>query len=514
METKSLFITNETMAVEEHFTEVIFRLIANKAQTRYETLEGKQHLVVPCVMITEGVHNGSQGPLYYPAEELSKNPSGWNGIPVLVYHSTMNGQSISACDPIVFDKQKIGLTFNTKWEDGKLKTECWIDEDKANEIDPRVMEAITNGNMMEVSTGLFTDHENIEGEWKGEHYDSIVRNFRPDHLAVLPDQIGACSIEDGAGLLRNAKEKDTAEGRLAGSLYEIFNELSHNDVWKELNNKIDSGTAIGAWVIDVFDDFFIYEDGDRMFYQEYEINDDDEVKLIGIRREVEKITQYQFSDGTLVGNKEDVNKMTVNQSSNLETVHNKEINMNKKKREALVNGLIANENLAWDEEDREYLMTMSDEKLTGHSKPPYEEKPAENQEEKPAEKPEEKPEEKPAEKPEENQELSMEEFIATAPEAYRDVMSSMQANHEAEKVKMIAKITANERNSFSEEQLKAKGLEELKQLAAFAEVPPTPAAPVIPVPIFDGLAETVDTNKGKDEEEVLSMPVMNFEESK
>ena len=55
------------------------------------------------------------------------------------------------------------------------------------------------GEMMEVSTGLFSEIEPKPGVFKGRHYKGVVRNLRPDHLAILPDSIGACSIADGAG---------------------------------------------------------------------------------------------------------------------------------------------------------------------------------------------------------------------------------------------------------------------------------------------------------------------------
>jgi hypothetical protein len=42
------------------------------------------------------------------------------------------------------------------------------------------------------------------GTLNGMEYGRIARNLMPDHLAILPDKIGACSIADGAGLLRNS----------------------------------------------------------------------------------------------------------------------------------------------------------------------------------------------------------------------------------------------------------------------------------------------------------------------
>jgi hypothetical protein len=58
--------------------------------------------------------------------------------------------------------------------------------------------AIEAGHTVEVSTGLFFDHA-------GTSDDGAVvgANFRPDHLAILPDQRGACSRAAGCGLSMN-----------------------------------------------------------------------------------------------------------------------------------------------------------------------------------------------------------------------------------------------------------------------------------------------------------------------
>jgi len=479
------------------FSNITSNIKSEKARTRYETLEGKEYLVVPCVMMTEGVHYGSMGPLYYPQEELSKTPAIWNGKPVVVYHPQFNGQSISACDPDVFETQKIGQLFNTRWEDGKLKTECWIDEEKANQVDDRVMNAILSGQMMEVSTGLFTDNEVVEGEWNGEQFEAIARNYRPDHLAILPDQRGACSIDDGAGLLRNQAEENTPEGRLSAHYVAIVNELSHNEIWRGLSNEIGDE----AWVTDVYDDFFIYEMGDKMFHQPYETKEG-EVKLVGVKNEVEKIIQYQMNDGTLIGNKGSVV---------FENSFDKE---NKMKREEIVNGMISNEKSPWTEDDRELLMGLSDDKFAllsnEEEEKPEEEKPAEEKpaEEKPAE---EKPADEEEEKPAENKEQSVDEFIANAPEGMRDVLRSGLDAHKAEKAKLIEKITANKKNPFSKEQLQAKGLSELKQLATLAEVEPEkPKQPVAPPAFFGGQAEVVAPAVNDSAEEPLQAPTMNF----
>jgi hypothetical protein len=178
-------------------------------------MEGRDFLVVPMVILTEGVHRGSDGPLYYPKEELAKTPAVWNHKPIVVYHPEMNGVGISACDPVVITNRKVGVMMNTKFENGRLKSEAWIEAPRANLVDPRIMAAIETNQMMEVSTGVFVDHDPTEGTWGAEEYQAIARNYRPDHLALLPDQIGACSIKDGAGLLRNVSADRKAKMEVA-----------------------------------------------------------------------------------------------------------------------------------------------------------------------------------------------------------------------------------------------------------------------------------------------------------
>lgn len=166
-------------------------------------LENRDHYVVPVVMVVEGVLHGSGGPLLYPAEELKRSAHLWNARPVVVYHPAMYADS-AAGNPDVFNRQKVGTVFNTVFDGRRLKAEAWIDVMRVADVDPRVQRAIEAGQTMECSTGLFTDHDAVPGVFNGRAYDAIARNFRPDHLAILPDQVGACSMADGAGFIRNS----------------------------------------------------------------------------------------------------------------------------------------------------------------------------------------------------------------------------------------------------------------------------------------------------------------------
>lgn len=170
---------------------------------RVEMMDGEEHLVVPCVSLTEGVWPGSDGPLLYRNEEIIKNPNLWDHKPVVVFHPTVNGRGVSACDPAIITAQRVGIVLNTQGSDGKLKKEVWLNKAKSLKVDKRIVERILANEKIEVSTGLYTDKKGGPGKWEGKDYIAEAVNFRPDHLAILPDGVGACSIKDGAGLLQN-----------------------------------------------------------------------------------------------------------------------------------------------------------------------------------------------------------------------------------------------------------------------------------------------------------------------
>lgn len=171
--------------------------------TRLEYLEGRQHVVVPTVMLTVGVFHGSRGPVLYEAESLRKSAPHWNGKPVVVYHPDIYGTAMAANDPRVFNRQKVGVLFNTTFDGKRLKADAWLDVQRLESVDARVLSAIRDHKPMEVSTGLYMNESAAWGTFNGKSYDDTARDIRPDHLAILPDQIGACSLADGAGLLRN-----------------------------------------------------------------------------------------------------------------------------------------------------------------------------------------------------------------------------------------------------------------------------------------------------------------------
>jgi hypothetical protein len=169
-------------------------------KVREKKLDGRNHLVVPVTMMVEGVHSGSRGPLFHSISELGKYPAAWDGRPVTINHPQVDGNNVSANDPEILEIYKVGNIFNTKVKGEKLTAEAWLDIEKLKAISPEVFEAIEGGKLLEVSVGVFSDEDDLEGEWQGETYQAIAKNHRPDHLALLPCSVGACSLADGCGL--------------------------------------------------------------------------------------------------------------------------------------------------------------------------------------------------------------------------------------------------------------------------------------------------------------------------
>ena len=308
---------------------VMEKLIANitSGKVRKTFLHGRPHIVVPVSMIVPGVLNGSGGPILYTREENVKSVNLWNGMPVTVNHPVDDdGTPTSARSPGILDKWAIGTVMNTS-SNGKLVAEVFLDVNRTNQLDRRIIRDIERGKPIELSTGLFMDKEKApeDSVHNGEPYDFIARNFRPDHLAILPDEVGACSIKDGCGVLVN---------RHGMSQDEIRNTLD------QLLAALFTQDEARPFITEIFEDFMVFEQGEKLFRKGFKIDDNGGIELLG-------------DDPEEVNRKIDFVPVD-NQSEPIEENH-----MADKK---LVDALISN-CCCWTEDDREVLGNMSDKKV-------------------------------------------------------------------------------------------------------------------------------------------------------
>ena len=204
---------------------------------RKDTLEGRTHLVCPVILIKEGVANG----VMYPASQLSQYPESWNGRPLVApNHPTVGGRPVTANSKAVREHMTVGTLLNVKYnqQQARLEGEAWIDEKNCRERCPRVMEKLDKNEGMDVSTGLFTDDDMVAAgaQFKNKTYKVLARNYRPDHLALLPDAKGACSWEDGAGMPRlNMEQGEELDGVIMkkNTLHTNPDWVADHDIWEK-----------------------------------------------------------------------------------------------------------------------------------------------------------------------------------------------------------------------------------------------------------------------------------------
>lgn len=336
---------------------------------REETLNGRQYIVVPVTMMMEGVHTGSHGALLHTAEELGKIPESWNGIPVTVGHPVIDGQPVSANSPSILEAWCIGIVFNTIMNDNRLKSEAWLEKTKLQNHE-NLNDRIANGEIIEVSVGVFSEDEIVEGKWHNESYVAVARNLRPDHLAILPNLTGACSVEDGCGIRTNSKNMKNEEAlKQVKQLGYVISQLAVNQSLLALVEKVrsfvyqmDNDTA-WYYVEDIEENSVIYsksgKDIDSKLYKHgYAITADGNVTFVGEPIEVKRKVEYETVQ---------TNEDTGINKSKITNFKKEDQNMSDNKCTPCVakkaGELIANKAVNFVETDREWLETLEEAQL-------------------------------------------------------------------------------------------------------------------------------------------------------
>ena len=427
---------------------------------RSEVYEGRTYIVVSVVMMVEGVHNGSQGPLLHLSEELGKFPESWDGIPVTVQHPTVDGGNVSANSPAMLAKVKVGRIFNTHMDEDKLKAEAWLDERRLQEQSDIALQAIRDQQELQVSVGVFTEEENVPGEWHGESYGSIARNHRPDHLALLPGGTGACSWTDGCGIRVNKKggnevkkvELDLKQVKVYNSENAIVDHITDNEngyreklqlVQAELDGK-DTQVKY-HYLVELYDNKLIYEvrmqgEGTSFYQQNYAVSVNDEVEFVGdpveVQREVNFVAleEKSFKRTKLSNNKPKKEVKTMSE-------------LKKAPCPDKVKALIDHKLTKYTEEDKEWLSTL--EEATIDKMLPNE--------------PEVKKEETPQLNEDEKKQV-IEDYKKTLPVVDTEVQAYGKKRYDADREKMSKSILANTEDIYTEADFKEMSMDSLEKL--------------------------------------------------
>lgn len=425
-----------------------------QANAEYEiravTQDGRKYIIVPSVMMVEGVHNGSAGRVFHSAQELARNVTMWENIPVTINHpqdEDDNFVSVQVTDGAAI----VGEVHSARVDNQQLRSEIWLDAEELEDTSELAFAHIQAKQPLEVSVGVFTDDDNIKGIWNGEHYETVARNHRPDHLALLPGGTGACSWEDGCGVRINEKggndvkaNKDHEQIKLLSMQGKAGWPVAVNAGYRELSElaqrELDRMDRQGRvhFLKEIFEDHLVYEiqrenEPSTLYRQDYTVNTNDggfelTGEAVEVRRQVEYITVQE----------DDMSVRTKFNNLN----NNKGMSEKKEVKttpccEERIDQLIANEQTRFAEKDKEWLMTLEEPQIEAMFP-----KEVEVKDEPP------KVEQKKATKEEMIEVLKEtmskpEDYINLMPKEMQDQVRSALAVHKEQREGMIKEIIAN-----------------------------------------------------------------------
>lgn len=219
------FLVNKALADGDQ-VRVNIRTLANTAAIRREKRNGRDVIIVPSATLPDDV---VMNDILYPADEIAKGFKTLERTPAPLGHPTVNGAFVSARDPEGINLGWIGAwNENVRQEKGRVLLDKVIDVERAKESEGgrRVLNALDKGEPIHTSTGLLGLLEAANGEVPYKH---IIRDMEFDHDAILLDEDGAATPEQGVGMMVNA----------AGNEIQVVNSVIEDDADRELGWAVD-----------------------------------------------------------------------------------------------------------------------------------------------------------------------------------------------------------------------------------------------------------------------------------
>nr|WP_217273105.1 DUF2213 domain-containing protein [Cronobacter malonaticus] len=186
-------------------------LAINSSNISTETIDGDEHIVIRGVVpvVDDVVMNGG----LYPAEEINKSFKTLEGNPMPFGHPKIGNEHVSATNPRAVNQFHVGAWAENVRKDGdrvvmdmKVNKRIAQSSEKGKRLIERLdeLQANSNAEPIHVSTGLLLRREQNSGKSKGKSYSWVARNMRFDHVAILLDEPGAATPEEGVGIFVNA----------------------------------------------------------------------------------------------------------------------------------------------------------------------------------------------------------------------------------------------------------------------------------------------------------------------
>ena len=298
----------------------VLTVVNSASNITTETIDGKPHIVVRG--ITPVVDDIVMNRKLYPAAEIEKAYNTLERNPMPLGHPKVDGKHVSARDVRAVNNYHVGAWFqNGTHADNKVSGDMYVDRQYAessekgkrlvNRLDE--MAAGTNTDPIHISTGLLYSGIAANGESKGKKYNEIATNMFFDHVAILLDEPGAGTPDEGVGIFVNSDGDEqqievvrlsegidcTREGLINKTKFFLSNasNFSFDDIQRAISDKLHEGRADDKWLWpeSVWPDNFIYRDEAKYFKQKYLIDDDGKAVFVGEPLEVvRKPIEYEI----------------------------------------------------------------------------------------------------------------------------------------------------------------------------------------------------------------------------
>jgi len=264
-----------------------------------------------CGAVSGIVMNG----MLYAEEDLAEGAPSLNGKPAPAGHpKDKEGRYISAHSGDAMLRDYAGaVCMNARHEGGRTLYDVVVNEAQAKAHPDGAtlvqrLEAALNGQNVEpihVSTGLYCQALQANGESMGKRYTKRATKITYDHSAFLLHEQGAGTPEQGVGMHLNAAGEtgeveavNVAEAldRRGEGLHGWLRKLLGNETelsFEQIRDGLQRALGEGAWVREVFARSAVWTDrDDRMFEQPYTTAADGSVAFSGTATEVREERKY------------------------------------------------------------------------------------------------------------------------------------------------------------------------------------------------------------------------------
>ncbi|MES3410904.1 hypothetical protein QDQ93_21345 [Enterobacter hormaechei] len=230
----------------------------NSKAIRREQHNGREHWVVPSYTLPANVvMNGG----LYPASEIDQHYSGLEGTLAPLGHPQVNGQFVSAFSPEGLNVGYVGAwNKNVKKSGNRVYVEKWIDTEVAKRTDDgkrllERLEALEKGEdvpPIHTSVAVFLEELEANDEQKAQGASWVAKIHAMDHDAILLDEVGAATPEQGVGMMVNADLATPLKANSGALVGETYRERERR-LEKAAKDKFAPGEKEYAWVADFTD---------------------------------------------------------------------------------------------------------------------------------------------------------------------------------------------------------------------------------------------------------------------